>query len=304
MSRYARQTCLPGVGAEGQARIEAARVLVVGAGGLGASLLPLLAGAGIGYLRLFDPDVVEESNLHRQTLFRVSDIGRPKARVAAGALAALNPACRVSAEVARLDPAIARGEIPQVELVVDAADNFAVSYALSDLCLAQGKPLISASALGRRGYVGGFCGGAPSLRALFPDLPASAQTCATGGVMGPAVATLGALQAQMVLGVVLDQQPSPLGRAITLDLESWHVSGFRFDHAPEPQSALPAVIAPAEIGPKDLVVDLRRDATVPRTLPAGQRVVLVCSTGLRAWRAAKALIASGHCEVAIVGDGS
>ena len=122
MSRYARQICLPGFGDAGQARLAAARVLVVGAGGLGAGVLPPLVAAGVGQLRLVDPDVVEESNLHRQTLFRVSDLGRPKAEVAAEALAGLNSDCTISASVTRLDPVSARAELAGVDLVLDAAD--------------------------------------------------------------------------------------------------------------------------------------------------------------------------------------
>lgn len=169
MTRYDRQTRLNGFGAAGQARLLGARVLIVGAGGLGATVLPALVGAGAGHIRLADPDLVEETNLHRQTLFRMSDLGRPKAEAAAAALSGLNPDCTISPAMLRIDPASARTELPGVDLVIDAADSFATSYALSDLCLAMGKPLISASVLGRQGYVGGFCGGAPSLRAVFPD---------------------------------------------------------------------------------------------------------------------------------------
>ncbi len=307
MTRYARQSILPEVGADGQARLAAARVLVVGAGGLGSTVLPLLAGAGVGRLRVIDPDVVEETNLHRQILFRQGDLGRPKAAVAAEALSALNPDCRVSPLVARLDPVLARSEVPAADLVVDAADSFAVSYALSDLCHGAGKPLISASVLARQGYAGGFCAGAPSLRAVFPDLPGQMASCATGGVMGPAVATLGALQAQMALSVLLGHDPSPLGRMVSVDLARWHLSSFRFDAAPEPEHAGPPVLSQAEIAPQDVLIDLRApDAPDPTRLSVeeGVRVVFLCSTGLRAWRAARALAARGHENVAICADGS
>lgn len=306
MSRYARQICLPEVGVQGQARLAAARVLVVGAGGLGAALLPQLAGAGVGYLRVIDPDHVEESNLHRQTLFRMSDIGRPKAMVAAEALAALNPDCRIDPAILRLDPASARAEIAHVDLVVDAADAFAVTYALSDLCLLMGKPFISASVLGRMGYVGGFCSGSPSYRCVFPDLPATLANCAAGGVMGPVVATLGALQAQMVLSVLLNHDPNPLGQLISMDLQTWQLASFRFDDAPEPEHPGPMILALTEVQPDDLVIELRDAAEAP-DLPlsqalrmsaseltgfapdAGRRVVFSCATGLRAWRAARQL---------------
>ncbi|WP_172328498.1 HesA/MoeB/ThiF family protein [Mangrovicoccus sp. HB161399] len=317
MSRYDRQTRLPGIGAEGQARLAAARVLVVGAGGLGSALLPLLAGAGVGQLRIVDPDVVEDTNLHRQTLYRMADLGRPKAAAAAEALAALNPDCRADPLAARLDPALARGEADGVDLVIDAADSFAVTYALSDICLAAGLPLVSASVTGWRGYAGGFCGGAPSIRAVFPDLPPRAGSCAETGVMGPAVAMLGSLQAQMAISVLLGRRPSPLGQLMTLDLENWQVSGFRFDGAPEPEAPGPEVVAAADLAPEDLVVELRGTleapelpvpqalrcdpAGVPQLRPGnGQRVVFACATGLRAWRAARALEAAGHTRTAIL----
>lgn len=320
MSRYARQTCLPEIGPAGQARLAEARVLVVGAGGLGATLLPLLVGAGVGRIRLYDPDRIEESNLHRQTLFRMSDLGRPKAEVAAQTMAGLNPDCQVTPFVARLDPATAVAEIARADLIVDAADTFAITYALSDLCLAAGKPLISASVLGRQGYVGGFCGGAPSMRAVFPDLPPKLLSCASAGVMGPAVATLGALQAQMALSVLLGHVPSPLGQMLGVDLAGWRISSFRFDDAPEPDHAAPVVLAASQITPTDLVIELRGFDELPQlTLPQaqrlspteaaairpapGQRVVFLCATGLRAWRAAQSLSGAGHADVAILADG-
>ena len=319
MNRYARQQILPEVGASGQARLAAAQVLVVGAGGLGSALLPLLAGAGVGHLSIADPDRIEASNLHRQTLYRMADLGQPKAEIAAREMQALNPDCRAQALVLRLDPARARALIAAADVVVDAADSFAITYALSDLCLCAHKPLISASVLGRAGYAGGFCAQAPSYRAVFPDLPPALQSCATAGVMGPAVALLGAMQAQMVLAVLLRHQPSPLGQMLRVDLADWSLSSFRFDNAPEAsaQAASPAVIALGEVLPTDLVIELRPESEVarpahpqalrlpPETLhpPAGQRVVFACTTGLRAWRAARALSTRCGNPVAILATG-
>lgn len=302
MSRYARQIALPEIGAQGQARLAAARVLVIGAGGLGSAVLPLLAGAGVGAVAVVDPDVVDETNLHRQTLFTMADIGQPKARVAAARMIAANPDCAATAHVAQADPACLPALMAGADLVVDAADNVALSYAASDACLAAGVGLISASVLGRRGYVGGFCGPAPSLRAVFPDLPAQMGSCNDDGVMGPAVACLGAMQAQMVLAALIGLAPSPFGQVVTVDLAGWRFGGFRFDGAPEPEAAIPAILSPGQISPADLVVDLRLNPAPPRPAP-GQRVVFTCKTGLRAWRAAQALAAGGHAEVAIVGDG-
>ncbi|WP_202909598.1 HesA/MoeB/ThiF family protein [Alkalilacustris brevis] len=307
MSRYARQIALPEIGHEGQARIEGARVLVVGAGGLGVPVLQYLAGAGVGRITLVDPDVVEETNLHRQPLYRMGDIGLPKVQAAAAALGALNPAVAVATHVTALDPANAPALLERCDVALDCADSFAVSYALSDACMAAGVPLISASALGRAGYAGGFCGPAPSLRAVFPDLPERAATCATAGVMGSLVGMIGALQAQMALSVLLGHDPAPLGQLVTIDAATWRMGGFRFDGAPEPDAAesLPFV-AQSQLAPGDLVIDLRDEDEAPtpaapharrlqveeadtlRPAP-GQRVVFCCRTGLRAFRAARAL---------------
>ncbi len=302
MNRYARQTCLPEIGTAGQARLGAARVLVAGAGGLGSALLPLLAGAGVGRIALYDGDRVEAHNLHRQTLFRMTDMGQPKAEAAARHLRALNPECQVHPVVARLDPANAVPEMSGADLVIDAADNFATSYALSDLCRERGKPLVTASVLGRQGYAGGFCATAPSLRALFPDPPPQAETCATAGVMGPAVATLGAIEAQMALSVLLHHEPSPLGQILSVDFATWRMSGFRFDMAPEPEDILPEIVAHGALRPDDLLIDLRRDAPPSDVVP-DQRVVFLCTSGLRAWRAARSLAGTGHRNIAICADG-
>ncbi|MFC6640463.1 HesA/MoeB/ThiF family protein [Sulfitobacter profundi] len=262
MSRYARQTILPQVGAEGQERLAAARMLVVGAGALAVPVLQYLVGAGVGRITLVDGDVVAESNLHRQPLYQMGDIGRPKVTAAAEAMAALNPEVTLTPRAEWLTPANAPGLLAECDIALDCADTFAASLTLSDLSLAQGKPLISASALGMSGYVGGFCGPAPSLRAVFPDLPQTAATCATAGVLGPVVGVIGAAQAQMALSVLLGLSPSPLGQLMIWDAAQWRMSGFRFDSAPEPASPV-NFIAESQIAPRDMVIDLRAEAPAP-----------------------------------------
>ena len=315
MTRYARQTVLPEVGAAGQARLAAARVLVVGAGGLGAPALQYLAGAGVGRITVADGDRVEESNLHRQPIYGMEDLGTQKARAAARALVRLNPTVAVEARAEWLDPATAPGLVAGADVVLDCADTFAASLTLSDACLAAGRPLISASALGLQGYAGGFCGGARSLRAVFPELPPTAPTCATAGVMGPVVGTIGALQAQMALAVLLGQTPSPLGRIVTFDARTWRMSGFSFPGAPEPADPWP-FLAPAQIAPGDLLIDLRTEAPAPfrpdalhlpgealssfRPPPGSARVVLACRTGLRAFAGAERLAVSWQGPIALM----
>ncbi len=238
MNRYARQMQLPEVGEAGQRLLARARVLVVGCGGLAAPALPLLAGAGVGQLTLVDGDRVDPTNLHRQTLFTEADQGRLKVEVAAERCAALNSEVAIRAIPLRLTPATAPDLMRHADLVLDCADSYAVSYILSDRCRIDKRPLISASVLGVRGYVGGFCDRAPSLRAVFPEAPNSGASCATDGVLGPVVGTIGAMQAQMALSVLLGLTPSPLGQMVQFDGTTFRSSSFRFDTAPEPKQRL------------------------------------------------------------------
>jgi molybdopterin/thiamine biosynthesis adenylyltransferase/rhodanese-related sulfurtransferase len=320
-SRYARQLALPEVRPEGQQRLERATVLVVGAGGLGCAVLPYLCAAGIGRLIIVDHDVVDESNLHRQPLYRMDDIGQRKAEVAWATLAALNPYVAVKAVSERLTPDNAPALVAAADIIVDAADSFAVTYILSDECTRARKPLVSASVIGLSGYAGVFCGEVPSYRAVFPDLPAQAGTCATNGVLGTAVGVMGTLQAQMVLSLLLGLKPSVSGRMTTVDFRTLRFSGFSFLSAREEGEGF-RFIARAEVTASDVTVELRgeQEAPVPafasssRLAPErvesvleriadGTRVVLCCRTGLRAWRAAARLKTAGHHNLALFAAG-
>ena len=321
MSRYARQIVLPEIGHAGQARLAAAHALVVGAGGLGAPVLQYLAGAGVGRVTVVDFDIVEPKNLHRQPLYGERFIGTMKAAAATVALLDLNPEVRVQPVLGRLDPANAPALVAAADVVLDCADSFAASYTLSDACRDAGKPLVSASALGLGGYAGGFCGGAPSLRAVFPDLPARAATCATAGILGPVVGLLGCLQAQMALAILLEFAPSPLGQLVSFEAAGLRFGGFRFDGAAEPERPF-AFIAPAAIAPADFVADLRPSDEAPELATpwasrlavadfgpdgprpgAGQRAVLVCRSGLRSWQAAERLRAVWNGDIGLVAMG-
>ncbi|ETX30139.1 HesA/MoeB/ThiF family protein [Roseivivax isoporae] len=318
MTRHARQLRVPGFGAEGQARLAAARVLVVGAGGLAAPVLQYLVGAGAGAITLVDDDRVAESNLHRQTLFRMDDIGTPKATAAAATLARLDPAVRIDPVVTRLDPANAAALAREADLVLDCADSFAASYTLSDLCAARGLPLIHASVIGLEGYAGGFCGGAPSLRAVFPDLPQRMGSCAEDGVLGPVVGVIGALQAQMAVAALAGMAPSPLGRLVSYDAAAHRFGGFGFAGAEEP-ARRHGFIAAADIRADDVVVDLRRPDEGPLAhpgalrlevarvaeglAPCDARAVLCCRSGLRAWQAAERLAPHWPGEIVLVALG-
>lgn len=315
--RYARQMMLAEVGAEGQQRLSQAAVLVIGAGGLGCAVLQYLAAAGAGHLIVVDHDRVEESNLHRQPLYRMQDVGNSKALAARTALRALNPHVTIEALAERLTAATVESLVSRVGLVVDCADSFAVTYILSDACLRLQRPLVSASVLGFSGYAGVFCERAPSYRAVFPDLPRQVGTCASSGVMGSAVGVLGTLQAHLSLAVLLQTDPAPQGRLITVDLRQFRFSSFSFLGAPEPAQSL-QFISVSQLEVADLVMDLRSEQEIAVEPLAGaaplaaadidalagtepaRRIVLCCRSGIRAWRAAHRLATLGRERVAML----
>jgi len=318
--RYARQTVLADVGPGGQARLAASSVLVVGAGGLGCPVLQYLAGAGVGRIVIVDHDAVEEANLHRQPLYTMADIGRAKAQAARAALMRFNPAIAIEAVAERLTPQNVEHLVAGADIVVDAADSFAATYILSDCCHAAAKPLVSASVIGLTGYAGAFCGGAPSYRAVFPDVSVEGGNCDTVGVLGTAVAVLGSLQAHIALHLLLGLQPTPLGRIVTFDARKLAFGGFGFAGSPEPDTFVP-FIAPDAVKPDDLVVDLRSLEEAPQSPFAGarrvevgaiealaaprpaQRIVLCCRSGQRSLVAAERLRAKGIDNLALVALG-
>ncbi len=321
-TRYARQIVLPEVGETGQAKLTSSSVLVIGAGGLGCPVLQYLAAAGVGRITIVDHDRVDESNLHRQPIYRATDIGQLKVEVAKRALEALNPSVIVDALAISLGPAAATDLVRGADVIVDAADSIAVTYILSDACQATGKPLVSASCVGLKGYVGAFCAGAPSYRSVFPDIPQNLGNCATLGVLGSGVGVLGGLQAQMVLALILGLDPSPLGQVVSVDLQKLEFGGFSFLDAPEPSGFAPPFIAPSDINPDDTVFELRsldevsvspfpqaRRATVDtiversRDVAGSSRIVLCCRSGLRALRAASLLRDQGHQKLALIAMG-
>jgi molybdopterin/thiamine biosynthesis adenylyltransferase/rhodanese-related sulfurtransferase len=322
MHRYARQIAVPEVGVQGQQKIGAASILVIGAGGLGCAVLPYLCAAGVGRLIIVDPDRVDESNLHRQPLYRMDDLGLLKAGCARHALIALNPDVEIEARCERLTPSNAVARIAEADVVVDAADSFAVTYILSDECARTRKPLISASVLGLKGYVGAFCGTAPSYRAVFPDLPQHAGSCAENGVVGAAVGVMGSLQAQLVLSSLLPAlREAVMGRMISVDFRTLRFSSFSFLNAREDSGGF-RFIAREDVSPGDVTVELRGvdEAPVPafarsirstvenvdslaQAVPRSSRIVLCCRTGLRAWRSAARLRALGFENLALFAAG-
>jgi molybdopterin/thiamine biosynthesis adenylyltransferase len=216
VERYARHLVLREVGGPGQQALKAARVLVVGAGGLGAPAALYLAAAGVGTLGLVDPDTVDLSNLQRQVIYAMGDIGRPKTEASAAHLAALNPNVAVEAHPVRLDDANARALVARYDLVLDGTDDFATRFAVNAACVAKGRPLVS-GAIGRwTGQVGVFAG-RPCYRCLVPEIPPDAETCSVVGVIGALAGVIGSMMALEAVKLIAKAGEPLAGRLLVYD---------------------------------------------------------------------------------------
>lgn len=222
--RYARQLILPDIGISGQRRLNAARVLIVGAGGLGSPLALYLAAAGVGTLRIADPDRVDRTNLHRQILHRDEDAGVPKVTSAARALRALNPQVRVEAIAESFDAGNAFDLARDTDVLVDGADNFAARHNLNRASIALGKPLVYGAVHRFEGQASVFWPARPDApgpcyRCLFPESPPPefAPDCATAGVLGVVPGIIGLIQATETLKLILGIGESLCGRLLTFD---------------------------------------------------------------------------------------
>ena len=216
VERYARHLVLREIGGPGQQALSRARVLMVGAGGLGAPAALYLAAAGVGVLGLVDPDTVALSNLQRQVLYGTADIGRVKVDAAAERLRALNPHVEVEAHPVRLDAANADEVVAGYDLVLDGTDDFATRFAVSDACVRAHTPLVS-GAIGRwTGQVGVFAG-KPCYRCLVPELPPDAETCAAVGVIGALAGVIGAMMALEAIKLITGAGEALTGRLLIYD---------------------------------------------------------------------------------------
>jgi len=221
--RYARHIVLAEVGGVGQARLIAARVLVVGAGGLGAPLLQYLAAAGVGTLGVVDDDNVDLSNLQRQIIHRTADIGTAKVESAKRALGDINPEVRVRAHSERLAAGNVERLIADYDIVADGSDNFTTRYLLNDACYRLKKVLVSAAILRFDGQISTYKAwqgpGHPCLRCIFPAAPSedAVPSCAQAGVLGALAGTLGSLQASEVVKEILGIGRSLSGRLLMYD---------------------------------------------------------------------------------------
>jgi len=216
---YSRQMALPEVGPAGQARLGAARVLVVGCGGLGVPVATYLAGAGVGSLTLVDPDVLEASNLHRQIAYAAADCGQAKALLLAARLRALNPALGLHTHVEAADAALLDTLVPRHDVVVDCTDRLGVKFALNDAAVRHGVPAVLASVHQYEGQLQVVRPGGACLRCVWPQAPRDGVVgnCAEAGVLGPVPGILGTWQAFEVLRLLLGLEALPEG-VLTLDL--------------------------------------------------------------------------------------
>ncbi len=227
LERYARHIVLPEIGGAGQQKLKRARVLIVGAGGLGAPTALYLAAAGIGTIGIVDDDIVSLSNLQRQVIHGTGDVGRPKTESAAKALSRVNPEVGVVAHTERLTEANAALLVRGYDLVLDGSDNFTTRYILADACAAERKPLVTAAA-GRfdgsltvlKPYEAAPNGRPnPSYRDLFPQAPPPGvvPSCAEAGVVGALTGVLGTLQAMEAIKLITGAGEPLVGRLLLYD---------------------------------------------------------------------------------------
>lgn len=233
--RYSRHLLLPGFGSEGQERLKAAKVLVVGAGGLGSPALLYLAAAGVGTLGVVDADVVDTTNLQRQILHSTTDVGRPKVSSAEETLSALNPLVTIAAHETRLGPANALELIEPYDVVVDGVDNFASRFLLNDACVRAEKSLVEGGILRFRGLVMSIQGGQTACyRCAYEEPPPEGEvpTCSQAGVLGAIAGIVGTIQAAEVLKILTGLGEPLFGRLLQLD-----AAGMTFHEVAVPRNA-------------------------------------------------------------------
>ena len=238
IERYARHIVLRDVGGPGQLKLKAARVLVIGAGGLGAPLIQYLAAAGVGAIGIADDDVVSLSNLQRQVLHGEPDLGRPKVDSAADAIARLNPYVRIERHALRVAPENVRDLVRAYNLVADGSDNFATRYLVSDACFYEAKPLVTAA-------VGPFDASLttlrpfekstegkpnPTYRCLFPEPPepGTVPTCAEAGVLGALTGIVGSMMALEVIREIVGFGEGLVGRLLLFDARAMRFEALAY----------------------------------------------------------------------------
>jgi molybdopterin/thiamine biosynthesis adenylyltransferase/rhodanese-related sulfurtransferase len=256
---YSRQTLLKEIGAAGQARLAAARVLVVGAGGLGSPVLQYLAGAGVGCLGIVDADTLEASNLHRQPLYTLADVGKPKTALARAAIAALNPTIKIETFNERLTAANARDLVGRFDLVVECSDNFRTKFLVNDAAVLERKSAVFASVYQYEGQLQVYRpdAGHACLRCLWPTATADGLvgSCAVAGVLGPVPGVLGTMQALLALKVLLGLGGQLAGELLLVDLSNFSTLKIKAPRCADCNA--PACARISGLAPEDQTLELK-----------------------------------------------
>ncbi len=336
---YSRQILLKEIGAQGQAALTRGRVLIVGAGGLGSPVLQYLAGAGVGYLGVVDADTLDASNLHRQPIFALADVGEQKVELALAAVKRINPTVHVELHAARLDAGNALELIRGYDVVVDCSDNFRTKYLINDAAVLAHRPAVFASVYQYEGQLQVYkpdqrhaC-----LRCLWPDAVADGVVgnCAEAGVLGPVPGTFGTLQALLTLKILLGLSGQLDGELLLLDFTNFSSLKLKAPRLAECRApdcahireiaredlaieiALPSLADAARRGLE--VIDIRTQEEIaarptaarhiampvlladPGLLAPGREFLLVCASGKRSLAAARELRKRGLAVHSLAG---
>ncbi|HEY4444247.1 MAG TPA: ThiF family adenylyltransferase [Steroidobacteraceae bacterium] len=336
---YSRQTLLKEIGAQGQAALTRGRVLIVGAGGLGSPVLQYLAGAGVGRLGIVDADTLEASNLHRQPIFALADVGKRKVDLALAAVKRINPSVQVDVHAVRLDAGNALELIRGYDVAVDCSDNFRTKYLINDAAVLARRPAVFASVYQYEGQLQVYqpderhaC-----LRCLWPDAVADGVVgnCAEAGVIGPVPGTLGTMQALLTLKILLGMSGQLDGELLLLDFTNF--SSLKIKAPRRAECRAPDCAHIREIAREDLeieialpsladaarrgleVIDIRTQEEVaarpsaarhiampillanPGLLSPGREFLLVCASGKRSLAAARELRKHGVAVRSLAG---
>ncbi|WP_412466622.1 molybdopterin-synthase adenylyltransferase MoeB [Pedobacter sp. KLB.chiD] len=327
LRRYNRQMILPELGLEGQEKLKLAKVLIIGAGGLGCPVLQYLTAAGVGKIGIADDDTVELSNLHRQILYNHNDIGQPKAKVASAKLALLNPHVTFTAYYERFTAEHAIPICQEYDLVMDCSDNFSTRYLVNDTCVNLGKTLIFGSILTFEGQVAVFNhqGGA-NYRDLYPAPPAESMNCGESGVIGVLPGIIGLYMANEAIKLICSIGETLSGKLMTIDALTNKVSVFKIASEKQPAIIKSETKAIQEIDKTTLdqwllanrdevlLIDVREDYEHQEnnlgginislyelknslaSLPKNKKVVCYCQTGQRSKMAVQLLKANYQGE--------
>jgi adenylyltransferase/sulfurtransferase len=278
LARYSRQVSLPGFGDEAQRRLANARVLVVGAGGLGSATVPYLASAGVGTIGVVDTDVVELSNLHRQIAHGMADLGRLKTESLADAVSASNPETQVVRHDVHLDSSNIMGVLGDYDLVLDGSDNFVTRYLVNDAAALSNKPLVWGAILQYSGQVGvAWAEHGPTYRDLFPTPPdpASVVNCADGGVLPSVCAAIGAIMGAETIKLITGIGRPLIGRVSVYDALDGGFREVEYERSPEvePITGLIDYEAFCSVSPDEPVADEIDSVGLSALLQTGFRLI-------------------------------